>query len=143
MSLPLKSNDVAENVAERRIIIRSRMAKDFTLSETGLKNLQHVLTDWFPRTVYFDLTDDTVQVNVEVRKSFTGKCAYNVTFISSDASVIKKAEYLEERMLGKVCKPFNRKRTRYDGNHDGFDHRLVIYGSDASSLEITQRIVRG
>ena len=143
MNLPPKSDHVAENIPERRLIIRSRMAKDFTLSETGLKSLQHVLTDWFPRTVYFDLTDDTVRVDVEIRKSFTGKCAFNVSFIRSDASVIKKAEYAEERMLGKVCKPFNRKRTRYDGNHDGFDHRLVVYASDESSLEITQRIVRG
>ena len=143
MNLPQNSNATAENVPERRLIIRSRMSQDLTLSETGLKSLQHVLTDWFPRTVYFDLTDDTVQVDVVVRKSFTGKCAFNVSFIRSDGSQIKKAEYAEERMLGKVCKPFNRKRTRYDGHHDGFDHRLVVYASDESSLEITQRIVRG
>ena len=131
---------MAENVPERRLIIRSRMAEGFTLSETGLKSLQHVLTDWLPRTVYFDLTDDTVRVDVEARRSFTGKCAFNVSFIRSDASVIKKVEYAEERILGKVCKAYNPKRTRYDGKHDGFDHRLVIYVSDEPSLDKTQPI---
>ena len=133
---------MAQNVSERRLIIRSRMAEDFALSETGLKSLQHLLTDWLPRSVYFDLTDDTVRVDVNVRKSFTGKFAFDVSFIRSNASVIKKVEYLEEGMLGKVCVPFNPQRTRYDGKHDGFDHRLVIYKPEELSLDKTLRMVR-
>ena len=124
---------MAENIPERRLIIRSRIAEDYHLSETGLKNLQHVLTDWLPRTVYYDLTDDTARVDVVIRRSFTGKNAFAVSFISADGTAIKKAEYGEERMLGKVCKPFDPKRTRYDGKNDGFDHRLVIYLPDAAS----------
>jgi hypothetical protein len=132
-----------QHVSERRLIIRSRMAEGFALSEAGLKNLQHVLTDWLPRSVYFDLTDDAARVDVEVRKSFTGKFAFTVSFVRSNASIIKKVEYLEEGMLGKVCKPFNRQRTRYDGKHDGYDHRLVIYIPDEPSLDKTLRIARG
>lgn len=124
---------MAENIPERRLIIRSRIAEDYQLSETGLKNLQHVLTDWLPRTVYYDLTDDTARVDVVIRRSFTGKNAFAVSFIRADGTAIKKAEYGEERMLGKVCKPFDPKRTRYDGKNDGFDHRLVIYLPDAVS----------
>lgn len=125
---------MAENIPERRLIIRSRLAEGYQLSEIGLKNLQHVLTDWLPRTVYFDLTDDTARVDVVIRKSFTGKGAFTVSFIRADGTAIKSAEYSEERMLGKVCKPFDPKRTRYDGKSDGFDHRLVIYAPDSSSL---------
>jgi hypothetical protein len=109
------------------------MAEGYQLSETGLKNLQHVLTDWLPRIVYFDLNDDTVRVDVIVQRSFTGKSAFNVSFIRADGTAIKRAEYAEERMLGKVCKPFDPKRTRYDGKNDGFDHRLVIYAPDSPS----------
>ena len=124
---------VTRPVPERRLIIRSRIAEDYELSESSRKNLQHVLTDWLPRSVYFDLTDDTARVDVVVRKSFTGKSAFAVSFITADGAVIKKAEYGEERILGKVCKPFDPKRTRYDGQNDGFDHRLVIYLPDAPS----------
>ena len=121
------------SLPERRLIIRSRMAEDYELSDSSLKNLQHVLTDWLPRSVYFDLTDNTARVDVVVRKSFTGKSAFAVSFITADGAVIKKAEYGEERMLGKVCKPFDPTRTRYDGKNGGFDHRLVIYLPEASS----------
>ena len=122
---------MAENILERQLILRSRMADGFQLTENGLKNLQHVLTDWFPRSVYFDLTDDTVRVDVEVRRSFTGKLAFTASFIRADDSKIKSTEYVEERMLGKVCKPFDPKRTRYDGKFEGFDQRTVIYMPDA------------
>ena len=101
-----------------------------------------MLTDWLPRSIYFDLTDDTIRVDVEVRKSFTGKCAFNVTFIRNDASVIKKAQYLEESILGKVCKFFSQKNTRYIGKRNGFDHRLVSYTSDKPSVGKTLRIER-
>ena len=124
---------MAENISERRLIIRSRMAEGYQLSDSSLKNLQHVLTDWLPRTVYFDLTDDTARVDVIVRRSFTGKSAFAVSFIRADGTVIKSAEYGEERMLGKVCKAFDPKRTRYDGKNDGFDHRLVVYLPDLAS----------
>jgi hypothetical protein len=121
---------MAETIPERRLIIRSRMAEGYQLSEIGRKNLQHVLTDWLPRTLYYDLTDDTASVDVVVRNSFTGKNVFTVTFKKAGGSVIKNAEYAEERMLGKVCKAYDPKKTRYDGNTDGFDHRLVIYTPD-------------
>lgn len=101
-----------------------------------------MLTDWLPRSVYFDLTDDTARVDVEVQKSFTGKCAFSVSFIRHDASVIKKAEYMEERIIGKVCTHFSPKNTQYIGKRDGFDHRLVSYISDEPSLDKTHRIER-
>ena len=47
--------------------------------------------------------------------------------IGGNKSVIKKAEYMEESIPGKVCKLFSLKHTRYIGKRDGFDHRLVIY----------------
>ena len=118
------------------------MAEDFTLLESGFKSVQHMLTDWLPRSVYFDLTDDTVRVDVEIRKSFTGKCTFNVSFIRYGVSVIKKAEYMEERILGKVCKFFSPKNTRYIGKRDGFDHRLVSYTSAEPSVGKTLRIER-
>lgn len=118
---------LSQDASERCLIIRSRIAAGYTLSDAGLKNLQHVLTDWLPRSIYFDLTEDTVCAEVEAEKSFTGKLAFAATLLRSDTSVIKKIVYLEESMLGKVCKPFDTRRTRYDGKRDGFDHRLVIY----------------
>ena len=55
---------MAENSSERCLLIRSRLAEGYIFSESSLKHLQHVLTDWFPRAVYADLTDDTVSVDL-------------------------------------------------------------------------------
>lgn len=115
---------------ERSLIIRSRKADDYNLSESALKNLQHVLIDWLPRTVYYDLTDETAHVDVVARKSFTGKSAFSVSFIRTDGTVIKALEYGEELLLGKRCQPFDSKRSSYEGKHGGFDRRLVVYATE-------------
>ena len=121
---------MAESTPERRLIIRSRLAEGYRLSEIGLKDLQHVFTDWFPRAIYEDLTDDTASVDVVVRKDFTsGKFLFSTSFIRADGVVIKGKEYGEDRLLGKVCAYYDRKKTHYEGNKDGFDHRVAYYSA--------------
>ena len=119
---------MAENIPERCLVIRSRQAEGYHWSEVGLKDLQHVFTDWFPRSVYYDLTDDTARVDVVVRKDFTsGKGVFSASFIRADGSVIKSIEYNEGKLIGRSCAHYDPKKTRYDGKKDGFDHRLVYY----------------
>jgi hypothetical protein len=121
---------MTENVSERQIIIRSRMAEGYHLSEVGLKGMQHVFTDWFPRAVYADLTDDTVSIDVVARKDFTsGKSLLTASFKRTDGSAIKSAEYGEERLVGKACQYYDPKKSRYDGKKDGFDQRIVFYAA--------------
>ncbi|HTE16450.1 MAG TPA: hypothetical protein VK642_15360 [Burkholderiales bacterium] len=106
------------------------MADGYHFSASSLKSLQHVLTDWFPAAVYVDLTDDTASVEVVIRKEFaSGKGVFNASFIKADGSVIKSKEYAEDRMLGAVCKQYDPKKSRYDGQKEGFDHRLVCYAA--------------
>ena len=121
---------MAEECSERCLLIRSRVAESYNLSESNLKGLQHVFTDLFPRAVYADLTDDTVSVDVVVRKDFTSeKGVFSASFKRADGTVIKSKEYLEDRLTGKACPYYNQKKARYDGKRDGFDHRLVYYST--------------
>ena len=126
---------MAKNIPDRRLVIRSTLAEGYHWTEVGLNNLQHVFTDWFPRSVYFDLTDDTVRVDVVVRKDFaSGKGIFRASFMRADDSVIKSTEYDESKLIGKPCEHYDPKKTRYDGKKDGFDHRLVFYTADPVTL---------
>lgn len=117
-----------ENNPERCILMRSRQADGYHLSDSGRKNLQHLLTDWIPRAIHGELTHDTVSVDVEITKDyFGGKLAFGVTFKRADDTVIKNATYAEERVIGKVCRYYDPKRAKYDGNRDGYDCRIVQY----------------
>ena len=121
---------MAEESSERCLLIRSRLAEGYNLSESSLKSLQHVFTDLFPRAVYADLTADTVSIDVVVRKDFTSeKGVFGASFKRADGTVIKSKEYLEDRLIGKACPYYNQKKARYDGKRDGFDHRLVYYST--------------
>lgn len=132
---------MAESVPERSILIRSRLETGYTLSESATKGLQHVFTDWFPRALYTDLTDDTVSVDVLVRRDFlSGKSVFSVTFKRQDGSTVKNKEYSQDRMTGTVCDYYDKKSARYDGNRDGFDHRIVVYADPMSG--ITQKLPR-
>ncbi len=44
-----------KNAPERLLVIASRLADQYQLTESGIKNLQHIFTSWFPKVVYFDL----------------------------------------------------------------------------------------
>jgi hypothetical protein len=116
------------SLPERRLIICSRLSEAYHLTEIGLKNLQHVFTVWFPRAVYYDLTDDTVRVDVVVRMGrTTGRGVYDVSFLRVDGTVIKKIEYDEDRLVGKVCDNYDQRRSGYFGKKEGMDYRVVIY----------------
>ncbi len=120
---------------DRELIIRSKMAEGYQLSEIGLNSLQHLFTDWFPRSLYFDLTDDTASVDVVVKKNFTsGKSDFSATFKRADGSTIKSMDYSEERLLGKACIFYDPRKTHYDGNQNGYDQRRVFYMPDASKV---------
>lgn len=68
------------DVPDSQLIIRSKMAEGYQLSEIGLKSLQHLFADWFPRSLYYDLTDDTASVEVVVRNNFSsGKSMFAAT----------------------------------------------------------------
>ena len=113
---------------ERRIVLRTRVDDGYALTELELKRLQRVFTDWFPGAVYNDLTRDTVRVDVVVRKGrLSGQSVYNASFVTADGSVIKKADYDEDRITGKVCANYDPGRSAYFGKKDGFDYRHVSY----------------
>ena len=117
--------------SERRLLIRSRLAYGSAFSESGMKDLQHVLTDWFPRAVHADLTDDTASVDLEIRKEYTsGKNIYSTSFKRADGSLIKRTDYREEMLTGKSCPSYDKSRSRYDGKEDGFDRRLAYYSAN-------------
>lgn len=115
---------------ERSLIISSRLDENYRLTELGNRHLQHLFTDWFPRAVYDDLTDDTARVDVVVRKgNVSNKSVFHTSFLRIDDSVIKTAHYDEEGMVGKRCDQYERNRTHYEGQKDGRDYRHVYYSS--------------
>lgn len=119
---------MAGSFVERRLIIGSRVAEGYQLTEMGVKNVQHVFTVWFPRAIYPDLTDDTVRVDVVVRMGRTsGKGVYSASFLAADGTVTKKIDYDEDRLVGKVCDQYDQRRGGYYGKKDGLDFRMVIY----------------
>ena len=117
--------------SERRLVITSRIAPGYHLNETDLKQLQHVLTAWFPRAIYRDLSDDTVRVDVTVRKSTVlNRNTYTAAFVKGDGSVTKTINYEEDRLTGAKCPSYDHVRSGYCGTR-GDDHfRLVIYNAD-------------
>src|SRR5687768_6443905 len=99
---------------DRRLIIGSRLADGYSMTDVGMKNLQHVFTVWFPRAVFNDLTDDTVRLDVIVKMGRTsGKSVYVTTFMRSDGSTVKKVDYDEDRLLGRVCEAYDQARSGY------------------------------
>jgi hypothetical protein len=113
---------------DRQIIVRSRLADGYHLTEMGEKQLQHVFTVWFPRTIYYDLTDDTARVDVVVRQGrASGKNVYAASFLRADGSVAKKVDYDEDRLSGKVCEHYDQMRSGYCGKKDGYHYRMVRY----------------
>lgn len=121
---------MAENASERCVLMRSRLTDGYQVSESGMKGIQHTLTDWFPRAVYTDLTADTAGLDIEVRRDFlSGKNAFAVKFLRGDGEVIKSAEYSEDRIVGKTCPFYDAKKASYAGKKDGYDCRLVYYSA--------------
>ena len=117
-----------KRLVERRLIISSRVAEGYILNETARKNLQHVLTVYFPKAVFFDLTDDTVRVDIEIKVgTISGRNMLNTSFLNADGSLIKRIEYDEDRIKGKVCEHYEQSRSGYYGNKDGIDYRVVFY----------------
>jgi hypothetical protein len=113
---------------KRCITLRTRVADGYDLTELKLKHLQHVFTVWFPAVVFNDLTDDTVRVDVVVRKGHLSRSSvYNTAFARADGSVIKTLNYDEDRITGKVCESYDLRRGEYLGREDGFDCRSLYY----------------
>ena len=113
---------------KRCITLRTRVADGYDLSQLQLKHLQHVFTVWFPAVVFNDLTDDTVRVDVVVRKGRLSRSSvYNTSFARADGSVIKIMNYDEDRITGKVCESYDLRRGEYLGKEDGFDCRTLYY----------------
>ncbi len=120
----------------RMLIISSRLAEGYQLTESATKNLQHVFTTWFPRVVYGDLTPDTVQVRVVVKQGMiTTKNVFGAAFVRADGSVIKSVTYDQDRMVGKVCPYYDQSKTKYQGKNDGFDERAVYYSADPATIK--------
>ncbi|MCC7486288.1 MAG: hypothetical protein IT529_15055 [Burkholderiales bacterium] len=115
---------------DRHLIVRSRLAEGYQLTELGQKQLQHVFTVWFPRTVFYDLTADTARVDVVVRHGRTsGKNVYATTFLRADGAVLKTLDYDEDRLSGRVCEHYDQMRSGYCGKKDGYDYRMVRYSA--------------
>lgn len=120
---------MARDAFQRRLLIRSRLADGYQLSEAALKDLQHALTDLFPRAAYADLTADVVSVDVTVRRDFTTeKDVFSASFRKADGTVIKAAQYFQDMLGHKACPDY---KSVYDGKKDGFDHRLVFYSTES------------
>ena len=113
---------------ERRVVLRHRVADDYDLTQLEQKRLQRVFTDWLPGVVFHDLTGDTVRVDVVVRKGrLSGRSVYNASFLNADGSVVKKTDYDEDRITGKVCANYDPGRSGYFGQKDGFHYRNLLY----------------
>lgn len=126
----------AGNGLERRLIISSRLAEGYQLTEIGLRNVQHVFTVWFPRAIYRDLTDDTVRVDIVVRRGWTsGRGVFATSFLRADGSVIKNVEYDEDRVVGKVCENYDQRRSAYCGKKDGLDYRIAVYAAGPVTID--------
>lgn len=127
----MREINVNDKTAERTLIISSRLTDNYVLTETGLKNLQHIFTTWLPRVVYFDLTDDTVRVEVIVRRgTISGKNVFKTAFVRADGSMIKWLDYDEDRLVGRVCKAYVQEKTSYFGKKNGYDERIAHYRVD-------------
>jgi hypothetical protein len=86
--------------------------------------------------VFSDLTEDTVRVDVVVRKgNLSGQSVYNTSFLKADGSVIKVAYYDEDRFTGKVCKSYDPGRSGYFGQKDGFHYRNMLFTIRPASQE--------
>ena len=121
---------MSANDSDRRLLIRYRVADGYLLTETGQKHLQHMMTDWFPRAVYSDLTADTVRVDAMVRPGrMTGKNVYTTTFVRPDGSIAKTVEYDEDRLSGCVCDSFDQLRSGYCGQKEGYHYRVACYAA--------------
>jgi hypothetical protein len=114
----------------RHVIIASRIAPGYQLNEFSRKHLQHVLTDWFPKAIYGDLTAETVRLDVIVRHSGIHRNAYTAAFLKGDGSVIKTIDYAEGRLINAKCPSYDQQRSGYCGTKDGADFRLVIYNAN-------------
>lgn len=124
-----------QDTSERMLIISSKVADGYQLTESALKNLQHTFTTWFPRAIYADLTPDTAQVKVVVKRGMiTGKNEFSASFRRADGTVIKSTTYDQDRMVGKVCTQYDQSRTKYQGKRDGFDERVVYYVADPATI---------
>ena len=124
----IRNMAAASQDIERRIILRTRVADGYQLTPIELKHLQHVFTVWFPAVIFDDLTDDTVRVDVVVRKGhLSGRPVYNASFVRANGAVIKTTDYDEDRLTGKVCESYDPKRSGYLGKKDGFDCRDLLY----------------
>ena len=112
----------------RSILLCTRVAEGYDLTELQRKHLQHVFTVWFPAVVFKDLTQDTVRVDVVVRKGHLSRqSVYQASFVRADGSVIKTSHYDEDRITGKVCAFYDMRRGEYLGRKDGFDCRSLFY----------------
>ena len=117
-----------EEVSGRCILLCSRLASDYHITEMGKKSLQHVLTDWLPRAIYADLPAEATSVVAEVTKDFSGnKAIFNVAFKNDSGANLKTATYFEGRVVGCACHYYDPKQTTYNGKKDGYDCRLVYY----------------
>lgn len=67
-------------------------------------------------------------VDVVVRKGHaSGRSVYDASFVRADGSVIKVANYDEDRIAGKVCKSYDLRGSEYLGEVGDFDYRLLLY----------------
>ena len=124
-----------ESPLDRYLLIRSRVAEGYHFGEDALKHTQHVMTDWFPRAVFGDLTGDTIKIEVLIKKGFTsGKSVYSASFLRADDSLIKCTDYDEDRLIGRTCRSYNQKKSGYYGTKNGFDYRLVLYTSEPPTI---------
>jgi hypothetical protein len=114
----------------RHLVIASRMAPGYHLSDFGRKHLQHVFTDWFPQAIYGDLTAETVRVDVIVRNSSIVRNVYTAAFLKGDGSVNKTIDYAEGRLMNAKCPSYDRQRSGYYGIKDGADFHLVTYNAN-------------
>lgn len=122
-------------MSDRRVIVRSRTAEGYRLTEIGLKQLQHVFTVWFPRAIHGDLTDDTVRIDVLVRQGRTsGRNVYDASFLRADGSLVKRMDYDEDRLSGKVCDSYDQSRSGYFGQKDGHDYRMICYSDKPTTF---------
>ena len=123
-----------KNSLERRLFICFSLDSGFfnetatestiTYSET---HVRHVIRDWLTEAVFGDLTDDTIRLDVVVRKGHvTNRNVYGTSFYIPDGSLIKKKDYDEDRLVGHARVHHDKNADKFIGRIYGVDVRLVV-----------------
>jgi hypothetical protein len=91
-------------------------------------HVRHVMKDWFPGAVCHDLTAETARLDVVIKKGhLSGRSVYETSYFRADGSLIKKATYDEDRLVGRVCPHYDKTAVESVAKVCGADIHSVVF----------------